>query len=68
MQYADLPAHPQDGPEAQVILTQSSNPGVANFDIRSFAFNLEGTAIPEPATLAMLALGGSAVIRRKRRA
>ncbi len=65
VQYADLSADPHPL-QTQVILTQSSTPGVANFDIRSFAFNLEGTAIPEPATLLLLAMGGLTLMRRCR--
>ena len=34
-------------------------------DIRSFAHTGSGTATPEPATLAILALGGGAILLRR---
>lgn len=40
----------------QVLLAGTSNPGRANFYVRSFAFNRNGTAIPEPSTLALMAM------------
>jgi len=46
-----------------ILLASTSTMGVANYDIVSFAYNLEGSDIPEPTTLALLALGGVALLR-----
>lgn len=47
-----------------VTLTMSSNPGVADYDIKSYAYNSNGTTVPEPMTLSLLFLGGI-FMRRK---
>ncbi len=50
--YSDFAAHTF---LKQVRMTGSSSlDGTANFDIRSFAYNLNGTVIPEPSTIALL--------------
>jgi len=65
MAYADLPG--PTGP-VRVDLAATSNPGIADFDIRSFAFNPTGTIVPEPSTglLLMAGLVGVGTSRRQR--
>ena len=48
-----------------VMLAGTSKFGTANYDIKSFAYNLQGAAIPEPTTLLLLALGTLALRKRK---
>lgn len=48
-------------------LATSSNRGTSDFDIESFAYNLQGTTVPEPATMSLLALGLGALASRRRR-
>lgn len=49
-----------------VLLAGTSQNGTAAFEVSEFAYNLEGTDVPEPATVALLALGGLAVIRKRK--
>jgi hypothetical protein len=53
--------------EHMVLLSGSSQNGTADFEVKEFYYNLEGTTIPEPATLSLLAFGGLAMVRRKRK-
>ena len=45
------------GDDSQVRLASTSNQGTANYDVRSFIANTNGTVIPEPSTLALLFMG-----------
>lgn len=55
-----------------MILLATSRPGIANYDVQRFSYNLQGTVIPEPTTIALLGIGlvglvGGAVRRRFKR-
>jgi hypothetical protein len=54
------------GPTNSVFFSASSSIGTSNYDVAYFAYNLDGTTIPEPASLSLLALGGL-LFRRKRK-
>jgi hypothetical protein len=45
---------------------QSSYPGIANFDVKSFLYNPNGTAIPEPAAVSLFALGAILAGRKRK--
>ena len=49
----------------KVALAETSNPGLANFDVKSFIYNTNGTTIPEPCTLVFLTIGGLLLSRKK---
>lgn len=55
------------GPTNSVFLPVSSSIGTSNYDVAYFAYNLDGTTIPEPTTLSLIALGGL-FLRQKRKA
>jgi len=48
--------------EFSVEMAESSSLGTTNFDVRSFAYNLNGTAIPEPSTAAGLLCAAIALL------
>ncbi len=60
-----------DSQQNFIRLATTSNSGTADFDVRAFYYNLDGTAIPEPSTLGLLAMGAAAPLvytcRKRRR-
>jgi hypothetical protein len=53
-------------PQGVMIPWQGSNHGRGEVSITYFGYNSDGTTVPEPATMSLLALGGIALLRRKR--
>ena len=62
--YEFFPIHGYDGTD--VTLTMSSNPGLANYDVKSFVYNPIGSEIPEPATLSLLTIGAFLAGRKRK--
>ena len=62
MPYTELPG--PSGP-VRVDLAATSNPGVADFDVRGFAFNPTGTNVPEPSTAMLLFTLSTTTLRRR---
>ena len=50
----------------KVALAETSNPGLANFDVKNFIYNTNGITIPEPTTLSILTLGALTLLNRKK--